>query len=273
MYDQISLFLKYWNDCFLWSLQLVLDSLWDFRGILIFLLLWLGIVAKKWYDLGWKDAGMAVVVRISLAAKALLWPSLVLAGIFVFILLLVAPATRYKQLDVLHRDAQVRIVEIQEQIDIKATELEDSKKLLDERRQTIEQLQEANERLQDDYQKVLKGVRGRKAEEFDKAARKTRADKIALFFHDGETIKKKCLVGLSDSPQKDFGDWQNQVMGYLKAEMDSSHLIIFADTRTPNARLQYQVNGKPVAKECNEVAKLIDVKLEVLREFLSELNK
>lgn len=273
MYDQISLFIKYWSDGFQWSLQLVLDSLWDVRGILIFLIIWLGIVAKKWYDLGWKDAGVAVVVRVILAMKALLWPALVLAVIFVFILLFVAPATRYKRLDNLHTEAQVRILGLQEQIDMKAAELEDSKKLLDERRQTIEQLQEANERLQDDYQKLFKGVRSRKAEELDKAARKARADKLALFFHDGETIKKKCFVGLSDSPQKDFGDWQNQVMGYLKAEMDSSHLIIFADTRTPNMRLQYQVNGKPVAKECNEVAKVIDMKLEVLREFLSELNK
>lgn len=118
-----------------------------------------------------------------------------------------------------------------------------------------------------------KQVDDKNASMAEKVTRQAHSEKIAAFLDAGEAIKRKCFLG-SDTPRKEAVEWHDQIVNYLKTTMDSSHVIRFKNTQAPNARSHYFLSdGKPVAKECNDNAQDIDKKLEVLKEFLSELSK
>ncbi len=105
----------------------------------------------------------------------------------------------------------------------------------------------------------------------DKGNRQIHREKLAEFLDTGEAIKQKCFSGL-DVPRKEAMEWYEQIISYLKT-MDSSHVSRFKNTRAPNRRLHYFLpDGTPVAGACNENAQDIDLKLDVLREFISELS-
>jgi hypothetical protein len=144
------------------------------------------------------------------------------------------------------------------------------KKLFEEARDI---LQAESDKLRLELNQARRQLDDRKALIDEKAARQTHKEKLAAFLDAGEAIKRKCFSGL-DTPRKEAVEWHDQILSYLKTTMDSSHVIRFKNTRSPNAKLHYFLpDGKPVAKLCNDNAQDVDIKLDVLREFLSELTK
>jgi hypothetical protein len=92
-------FAQYWSGSVVWSADLLWSSLWDQRTFLILVILWVALVFKDWNRIGWTSAGWKFLERGILAVKALIWPAIVLAIIFAFLVLLVAPAQKYRELE------------------------------------------------------------------------------------------------------------------------------------------------------------------------------
>ena len=107
----------------------------------------------------------------------------------------------------------------------------------------------------------------------DRGTKEKRRDTIAKFIHTGTQIMNICATGLIDSPQKEFSDWHDQVVSYLKNSSDSSYVIRFTDTIPPDAKRYYSIDGKPIKNRCTETALVVERKLDALRDFLSELSK
>lgn len=163
-------------------------------------------------------------------------------------------------------DSRKTIDDLRQKLNEKNIEIQDLKQLNDKAEETARHAVSDNAALNN----KLHDLQGKLA---DKIARKTHMEKLAAFLDTGEAIKRKCFSG-SDTPRNEAVEWHNQILSYLKTTMDSSHVIRFNNTPAPNARLSYFLpGGKPVARACNENAQDIDMKLNVLREFLSELSK
>ncbi len=114
----------------------------------------------------------------------------------------------------------------------------------------------------------------KKASMAEKVARNTLKGKFLIYLHSAQIIKQNCLSGLKDySPMKEFEEWYKQTVRELRDLGDGSYMFRFSDTPPPNARSHYEVGGKPVSEECNQVAKVIDIKQAVLKDFIAELSR
>ncbi|MEO6111875.1 MAG: hypothetical protein ABIQ24_08610 [Nitrospiraceae bacterium] len=275
-------FAQYWVESFLWSVDLLWRSLWDQQTFFAFLVLWVALVLKEWNRIGWASASWKFLERGISAVKALFWPAIVLAGVLVIIVLFVAPARKYHELETKYQglssestkppkviqdeDSMKTIGDLRQQLNERNIEIQELKRLKDKAEETASRSASDNAALNN----KLRDLQGKLA---DKVARQTHREKLAAFLDTGEAIKTKCFSGL-DTPRKEAVEWHDQILSYLKMTMDSSHVIRFKNTRSPNAKLHYFLpGGKPVAKECNDNAQDIDIKLDVLRDFLSELSK
>lgn len=158
------------------------------------------------------------------------------------------------------------IGDLRQQLNERNIEIQELKRLKDKAEETASRGTSDNAALN----KKLREIQGKLA---DKVSRQTHMEKLAAFLDTGEAIKRKCFSGL-DTPRKEAVEWHDEVLNYLKTTMDSSHVMRFKNTRSPNAKLHYFLpDGKPVERKCNENAQDLDIKLEVLRDFLSELSK
>ena len=157
------------------------------------------------------------------------------------------------------------IDDLRQQLNERSIEIQELKRLKDK-------AEEAANRNASDIVVLNNKLRDLHGKLADKIARQTHREKLAAFLDAGEAIKRTCFSGL-DIPIKEAVEWHDHIFSYLKTTMDSSHVIRFKNTRSPNAKMHYFLpDGRTVAKECNDNAQDMDMKLEVLRDFLSELG-
>ena len=106
----------YWGNCATWSVGFLWDHLADSRAISILGIVWLGLILKSWHALGWRAAGLQLMVRAGLAIEALKWPAIVLAIIFLFIFLFIAPAQKENTLQAANKLLQESNESLQAQL-------------------------------------------------------------------------------------------------------------------------------------------------------------
>lgn len=274
--------LQFWTECFIWARDILWEVLWDPTAFVILLVVWLGLVLKNWHQLGWVHAGWMLFERIWLAMKALLWPAVVLVIILLVITMVIAPAIKYRDLEteyqklskqsttphpVVKDEESIKTIgELRQQLNERNFDIQELKRLIDKAEQTASRSASDNAALNN----KLRDLQGKLA---DKVTRQTHMEKLAAFLDTGDAIKRKCFSG-SDVPRNEAVEWHDQVLNYLKTTMDSAHVIRFKNTREPDARSRYILpDGKPVARACNDNAQDVELKLQVLRDFLSELSK
>lgn len=273
-----------------WATEALWDNLWDGKTFIVFLFFWVVPLIKKWNDLGWAPATWMFFERAMAAMKALFWPAIVLAVVFVFLIFFVAPARKYQDLEtkyqnlekasnkpqpvVKEEESRQMIVVLQQQLINKDIEAQELKRLRDRAEDAEKRASSSITALRhslEDKERVIRDLQG-KAD--DKIARNDLKGKILIYLHSSQIIKQNCLSGLKDySPIKEFERWHEQTFRELRDLGDGAYMIRFADTPPPNARSHYQVDGKPVSEECNQVAKVIDIKQAVLKDFVAELSR
>lgn len=161
--------------------------------------------------------------------------------------------------------SQAIISDLRQQLIERNFDIQELKRRIDKEEQTASRSSSENAALNNRLRDLQGKLTG-------KVARQAHSEKIAAFLDAGEAIKRKCFLG-SDTPRQEAVEWHNQVLSYLKTTMDSAHVIRFKNTRSPDAKMHYFLpDMKLVAKECNDNAQEMDTKLEVLRDFLSELS-
>lgn len=164
------------------------------------------------------------------------------------------------------------ITDLQQQLNRKDIEAQELKRLRDRAEDTASRAVSDNATLKSQVRDLQGKVDDKKTSIAEKAARHTHRDKFAQFMHEGMDMQQRCFNGLTQSPEKDFLDWQAKVLAHVKTTMSSSHVIRFTDTMI-NIRLQFfDAKRQAIPGICADTGREIEAKLVVLREFISELN-
>ena len=157
--------------------------------------------------------------------------------------------------------SQAIIDDLRQQIikkDIEAQELKRLRDRADDAEKRASSGITALRRSLEDKEMVIRDLQGKTD---DKVARNDLKGKFLIYLHSTQIIKQNCLSGLKNySPMKEFERWEEQTLRELRDLGDGSYMVRLAATPPPNARSHYEVAGKPVSEECNQVAKVIDIK-------------
>ena len=166
------------------------------------------------------------------------------------------------------------IADLQQQINRKDIEAQELKRLRDRAEDAEKRASSGIAALRsslEDKEMVIRDLQGKTD---DKIARNELKGKFLIYLQSTQIIKQNCLSGLKDySPIKEFERWHDQTLRELRDLGDGSYMFRFAATPPPNASSHYRVDGKPVSEECNQVAKAVDIKQAVLKDFIAELSR
>lgn len=88
----------FWIECLFWAFNFLWDTLWDFRAVLIFAVVWIELLFEKRKGLGWKGAVRAMLTEAATYIKAAKRTVFVFGALFIFLTLFVAPAIKYDKL-------------------------------------------------------------------------------------------------------------------------------------------------------------------------------
>lgn len=163
--------------------------------------------------------------------------------------------------------------DLRQQLNEKNIEIQELKRLKDLADNATDRAVSDNALLKSRMEEKARTIQELQNKLTDRVAREKRRDSIAKFIHAGTQIFYMCGKGLTDSPQKEFREWHDQIMSFFTNSNDSSYVIRFTDTIPGDAKLHYFIDGKSVRNGCTDTALIIDRKLNVLREILSELSK
>jgi hypothetical protein len=261
-------FLDYLSECAQWSAEILWNSLWDQKTFVIFLLFWIVPVFKSWRQLGWKSAGFKFLQRGIMAMKALRWPAMLLVGVFGVLLILVAPAYKFFDMKNFYIAEQSKVTDLQSKISIKEADLDSANTLLVERRQAIDQLQEANEKLQSENQ-ALRGLSSsKKSQDLERKKHRDAREQLAHYIELGEELKQRCREGEEITQLMKDGDlWAQRVATYLVAKFDSSYFVQFK--HPPQAP---PIGHAGMSQKHDNLWINIDRHVGVLRKFISEIK-
>ena len=99
MLEAVSGAAMYWMDCLSWTGHFLWEAFWDSKTLLLLVLVWVGLFLQKWKELGWKNAGVVVILKATNSLLALKWTGIALLVVFIFTFMFAAPAMKYKTLD------------------------------------------------------------------------------------------------------------------------------------------------------------------------------
>jgi hypothetical protein len=230
-------FFQYWKECTLWAAEAIWNNLWDGKTFIVFLFFWVIPLVKKCNDLGWAPATWMFFERALAAVKALLWPAIVLAAVFVFLIFFVAPIQKYKELQ-----AQYQLLRDESTKPQPVVKDEESRKIIDDLRQKlngrdieIQELKRLHDRAEDAANRkasenaaLNNKLRDLQSKMDDKARRKAIREQLGQFLEEGEVLLRRCLTQVKDPPPvKEADEWLNKTYTYLKLELGSSEATQF----------------------------------------------
>lgn len=230
--DAVKEFCLYWKECWSWSMYFLWDILWDQKSFLLLIVGWAGLVLKNWNQLGWKSAGWKLMKRATLAMQALRWPAIVVLGVFALLLLFVAPAQKYRELQA-RQMANVAALE-KNTVDLAEKDAEIIR--LTQRERTLEAETHAAGKGISQLQKLAKERDERlgelKARLDKRAAIESIVKTVIAFKVRGDQLQERawhCVTKEKPQIEKDYIQWLNEVRSYLSTLEDTSYLSDFND--------------------------------------------
>lgn len=179
-----------------------------------------------------------------------------------------------KQPSVKEEESRQTMADLRQQLNSKDIEMQELKRLRDRADDAEKRAASGYTALRHSLEDKEKVIRDLQSKTDEKIIRSDLRGKFLVYLQSTQIIKRNCLSGLEDYfPKKEFERWEEQTLRELRDLGDGSYMFRLVATPPPNARSHYQVDGKPVSEECNQVAKVIDIKQAVLKDFIAELSK
>ena len=228
----------------------------------------MGVTSWIYYKLGRSAEAEKITIAFAIGLA-------VNVAAFVLFVLLIGPFLHFKEI----APSLIELGTLRAEKENYATTIEELKYQRDHATSEKKLSEEATDFLNSEIGKLRrelgdarKQANEKKASIAERVARDAHRDTFAQFLHEGKAMQQECFNGLTQTPKKDFLDWHDKVLAYVKTAMSSSHVIRFTDTMI-NIRLQFFDSKRQTASGiCVDIGREIEAKLMVLREFILELN-
>ena len=269
---------QFWGECFIWAGDILWGTLWDPTAFTILVVLWIGLVLKNWNHFGWVHAGWMLFERVWLAMKALLWPAVGLAIVFVFIAVVIAPAIKYRDLEAKYQhlseqstkpqpvvkdeESRQTIIDLQQQLNRKDIEAQELKRLKD-------RAEDAASNRASEISALSNKLRDVQNKTTERARRKAIREQFGKLYTEGMALKTQTLnfgQAQQSAPFAAEREWSARTSNLIEKEISVADAVQFM-----NPIVRSKTHFK-VPSDHENLANLIDYRMTELKAIMDRLS-